>query len=71
MSEQPLWWAEYTRNVFYHSTGLDDYEEDDETGRSGWYFKLRKDSKPVGPYDSLEDCNDARRDFMEWDMEQL
>ena len=62
------WWAEYERSVFYHSTGLDDYEEDDETGRSGWYFKLKKDSKPVGPYDTLEDASSARRDFIEWEM---
>lgn len=64
-----IWWAEYERTVFYHSTGLDEWEEDEETGIRGWYFKLKSDSKPVGPYDSLEDANSSRRDFLEWDKE--
>jgi len=70
MDNITCWWAEYERQVFYHSTGLDpDMEDHDETGFSGWYFKLRKDSKPVGPYDTFEDACSNRRDFLEWDVQ--
>lgn len=64
-----MWWAEYTGNVFYHSTGLDpDMEDRDETGLSGWYFKLTGHSSPVGPYDTFEEASSCRRDFIKWEM---